>query len=553
MGFNERNFQRAQENFQQLAEQLNEFTQWALEELKSRDRELKETQIHLEMAKKQINLLVGELADAKREIEDLKERLNESGQVIEMPTKEIIVTKPKPEETYDELLQRASFIQKQMGTSVQPTQQQASGLKNLEQASDHHRALFEMDLEQSGLGMENPAAIHASAKPSEHVSPSRGIFSMDLQETVGEPSLVEKPDQNFFAPAITALKRGEREAAITFLRTKEAEWQAGDPEMIHSYFDLMDRLVLVSNGYESVVRDGFVQMIRFAVAKGQFEAIRTFLQLNHGSLETILLAGVNTTETLMDLSVLYFQMSMKYEFTHWLRINRDRGTLQSINIQNEQSWSLLYMALFFDQDEVIKENLQGMKEKILLPIPEAKLYREYVDAIRDGRYVDSAQKQFDDRVTFMRCVEPEIRERVFPMMKERLQAKAEQIRFESESATPEANATVTERVAKPEVALVDPKQTTVEKLTQVEEVYLVGGEGKTCLVDETILSYEEVSLKTFRSKSERDLNQVGSYQTVRLLHCSKCNRYYINQFIRWGIAGFIRLGSTKEMEGHQIS
>ncbi len=529
MGFNERNFQRAQENFQHLAQQLNEFTQWALEELKSRDRELKETQIHLQMAKKQIDLLVGELADAKREIEDLKERLNESGQVIAMPTKEIVAAKPEPEETYDELLQRADFIQKQMAVSESPA---------------HHKPAFEMDLEQSGSGVESSAAIHATSRPAEHVHHCKSTFTMDLQEELGEPSLVEKSDPNFFAPAIAALKRGDRKAAVAFLIQHESEWQAGDAEMIRFYFDFMDQLIVAANGQAEVVRDGFVQMIRFAVAKQLFEPIRTFIQLNHGSLETILLSGANTSEVLMDLSVLYFQMSMKYEFKHWMRINRDQGILQSATLRDNQSWGLLYMALFFDQDEVVRESVQGLKAKILLPIPEAKLYREYVDAVRDGRNIQLAQEQFDDRSTFMRYVDDQIRERVFPMMKERLQAKAKQ---ESETIAPEP-----EVASRPEVALVESEQTDGEQLTRVEEVYFVGGEGRNCPVDETTLTYQEISLKTFHSKSDRDLNLAGSYQKVRLLYCSKCNQYYINQFIRWGITGFIRVGSNEERQGHQI-
>jgi hypothetical protein len=547
MGFNERNFQRAQENFQQLAQQLNEFTQWALEELKSRDRELKETQIHLKMAKKQIDSLVGELADAKREIEELNERLTESGQVIAMPTKEIVPSTPEPEDTYDELLKRASFIQKQMGSSESSVEQNASF-----EATRFHKASFKIDLEQSGSGLENPSAIHASARPSEHVSHDTSTFAMDLREETGEPSLVEQADSNFFAPAITALKQGDRKTAVDFLLKREAEWQTDDSEMIRSYFDFMDRLIVTASGQEALVWDGFVQMIRFAVARQLFDSIRTFMKLNHGSLETVLLSREGTPEILMDLSVLYFQMSMKYEFKHWMRINRDRGTLQGVTLRDDQSWALLYMALFFDQDQVIKENLQGMKAKILLPIPEAKLYREYADAVHDGRNVRSALDQFDDRSTFMRYVDDQIRERVFPMMKERLQAKAEQMRLGAISIESKSMESQIETVARPEVVLAGTEQADETKMQKVETVYLVGGEGRICPMDETALTYQEISLKTFHSKSERDLNQNGIYQKVRLLHCSKCNQYYINQFIRWGITGFIRVGTKEEKQGHQI-
>ena len=532
MGFNERNFQRAQENFQQLAQQLNEFTQWALEELKSRDRELKETQIHLTMAKKQIDLLVGELADAKRDIEDLNERLAESGQVIAMPTKEIVPSAPAPEETYDELLKRASFIQKQMG-AADPLGQQPTNLA------------------------PEPVKLHASAKPSEQASHGRDVGAMDLRENRAEPSLVEQADLDFFAPAIAALEQGDRKAAVSFLIQREAEWQIDDPEMIRFYFDFMDRLIVTASGQEELVRDVFIQMIRFAVAKQLFDSIRTFMQLNHGSLETILLSGESTPEVLMDVSVIYFQMSMKYEFKHWMRINRDRGTLQGMTLRDDQSWTLLYMALFFDQDEVIKENLQGMKAKILHPIPEAKLYREYADAVHDGRNIQSAQEQFDDRSTFMRYVDDSIRERVLPMMKERLEAKAAQVRdgsilIEPETSEAESIDSVAEAATRSEDVLAGIKQGDEEKLMKVETVYLVGGEGRICPTDETTLTYQEVSLKTFLSKSERDLNQNGIYKKVRLLHCSKCNQYYINQFIRWGITGFICVGTQKEELGHQI-
>jgi regulator of replication initiation timing len=547
MGFNERNFQRAQENFQQLAQQLNEFTQWALEELKSRDRELKETQIHLKMAKTQIDSLVGELADAKREIEDLNERLAESGQVIAMPTKEIIPSAPQPEETYDELLKRASFIQKQMGDSESSVEQNASF-----EGSRSHKSSFEIDLEQSGSGLENPSAIHASTRPSEHVSHGKSTFAMDLREESGEPSLVDQADSNFFAPAISALEDGDQKTAVDFLLQRETEWQNDDPETIRFYFDFMDRLIVSASGQETLVRDGFVQMIRFAVARQLFDSIRTFMKLNHASLETILLSREASPEILMDLSVLYFQMSMKYEFKHWMRINRDDGYLQKVTLRDDQSWALLYMALFFDQDAVIKENLQGMKAKILLPIPEAKLYREYADAVHDGRNVQSALDQFDDRSTFMRYVDDQIRERVFPMMKEQLQAKAEQMRLGSVLTESESIETQSGAVTRPDVILVGTEQADETKLQKVETVYLVGGEGRSCPVDDATLTYQEVSLKTFHSKSERDLNQNGIYQKVRLLHCSKCNQYYINQFIRWGITGFIRVGTNEEKQGHQI-
>lgn len=535
MGFNEKNFQRAQENFQQLAQQLNEFTSWALEELKKRDLELKETHIHLNMAKKQIELLVSELADAKREIEELKERLTESGQVIAMPTAEVFKPKPKPEETYDELLQRAQFIQQQMGGETIPAQQHAH---------------FEMDLEHTGPSVAIPSAGAHMAKV-DPIQLDRGqpqAFEMDLDPGYEASSLVEEEDVNFFAPAIASLERGDHASAVAFLRQNESEWQVGNVETIHHYFDLMDQLILSATGKEAVVRPALTQMIRFIVAYEQFDAARTFVQLNNSSLETVVLSEQVNSKLFMDMSVMYFQLMMKYEFKRWIRVNRDQNRLKSLMFQDEERWNLLYMALYFDQDDVLKEEVMGMKSKILQPIPEAKLYREYVDAIRGSRNIEEARDQFDDRIAFMRYVDESTRKRVFPLMKERLNAKLDEMRSRPELKVEEPK----EVEKKPEVSIQSEEQQ-VQELQKVEEVHLVGGDGRVCPLDETAMVYQEVSLRTFSSKTERDLSQGGDYQKVRLLYCPKCQRFYINQFIRWGIAGFIRVAAAESKTEHQIS
>ena len=535
MGFNEKNFQRAQENFQQLAQQLNDFTQWALDELKKRDLELKETHIHLNMAKKQIDLLVGELADAKREIEQLKERLAESGQVIAMPTAELVTPKPQPEETYDELLQRAQMIQQQMGAPA-----------SVESESAH----FIMDLEHTGPAATTPSDLtahvaHGSA-PSAEMAKSP-VFEMELDPGYEPSSLVEEPNPNFFAPAIAQLERGDRTGAVLFLSQNEDQWKAGDAETLRNYFDLMDRLILSASGHEMVIRPAMTQMVQFVVERELFDDARTFMQLNNSSLESVILSNEIDSNLFISVSILYFRLMLKYEFKRWIRVNRDQNRLQSLVFQDDARWNLLYMALYFDQDEVIKEEVSGMKAKILQPIPEAKLYREYVDAIRDARNVDQARDQFDDRTAFMRYVHESIRTLVFPMMKERLSGKAEELRRQPELKVEEPK--VVER--KPEVAI-QSEENQVQELRKVESVHLVGGEGRVCPLDETSMVYQEVSLRTFPSKTERDLNQGGEYQKVRLLYCPKCHRYYINQFIRWGVAGFIRVEAAESRTEHQI-
>lgn len=535
MGFNEKNFQRAQENFQQLAQQLNDFTQWALEELKKRDLELKETHIHLNMAKKQIDMLVGELADAKREIEQLKERLAESGQVIAMPTVEVMTPKPQPEETYDELLQRAQMIQQQMGETAPPTSESAH---------------FTMDLAHTGPDERTPSEVNShtvqGAVPEMQASKAP-VFEMDLEPGYEPASLVEEPNPNFFAPAIASLEHGDRASAVLFLNQKEAQWQAGDSDTLRDYFDLMDRMILSATGQEAVVRPAMKQMVRFVVERELFDASRIFVQLNNGALETVILSEETDAQLFMDISVLYFRLMMKYEFKRWIRVNRDQNRLQSLVFQDEAHWNLLYMALYFEQDDVVKEEVSGMKAKILKPIPEAKLYREYVDAVREGRNVEDARDQFEDRTAFMRYVDDSIRNQVFPLMKERLNGKMEEVRRQPE--VKEEEPAVIERKPEVEIRAEEPQ---VQALQEVESVHLVGGDGRVCPSDETAMVYQEVSLRTFPSKTERDMNRGGEYQKVRLLYCPKCHRYYINQFIRWGIAGFICVEAAESKTEHQI-
>jgi hypothetical protein len=641
MGFNERNFYRAQANFSQLAQQLNEFTEWALEELKRRDLELKETHIHLKMAKKQIDLLVGELADAKREIEDLKEQLAESGQVIAMPTAEVFTPEPEPETTYDELMQRAGMIQAQMRVvpqekpaahvpameayqaqaepvaqasvaeayqaQAEPVAQapvakayqtqgepvvQASAMESYQEqvevvveapvmesfqerveiaveasvvegsykdfedegkASVQEDRHFVMDLDHSGPAAEvASAADHTFVAQATGTSSKAQVFTMDLDMDEDKPgsqeSLVEEPDPNFFAPAIAAIDRGDRAEAVRFLRQSEDEWQAGDQTMARNYFDLMDQLILAAEGYETVVRPALIQMVHYAASKNQIDAARTFIQLNSGSLETIIQTSTLNAHVFMDLSILYFQLQMKYEFKRWMRVNHDQNRLQNYAFQEKELWNLLYMALYYDQDQVIKEGAMAMKAKIMRPIPEAKLYREYVQAIREGRAVEEAQVQFDDRTTFMRYVDQFIRDIVFPVMKDRLSAKADELRNQPNQEVEQAPAEVE---AKPEVAIISEEISEKER-AKVSQVYLVGGDGRQCPIDQSEMAYEEVDLLTFGSTRDRDLNQGGKYQKVRLLHCPTCQRYYINQFIRWGIAGFIQIGELKDREEHHI-
>lgn len=535
MGFNEKNFQRAQANFQQLAQQLNEFTQWALEELKKRDLELKETYIHLNMAKKQIDLLVQELADAKREIEQLKERLAESGQVIAMPTAEIVAPKPQAEETYDELLQRAQMIQEQMGAPA-----------SFESESAH----FNMDLEHTGPAVTTPSdrsahVVHGLASSAEKEKVP--AFEMQLDPDYEAASLADEPNPSFFATAISYLEVGDRSSAVLFLRQKEAEWKVGNEEILRDYFDLMDRMILSAPGYETIIRPAITQMIDFVIEGARFDEARTFVQLNNSSLESVVLSGEVDSNLFMNICYLYVMLRFKYEFKRWIRINRDQKRLQSLVLQEEARWDLLYMALYFDQDDVIKEEVSGMKANILKPIPEAKLYREYVDAVREERNVEEAREQFDDRTAFMRYVQESIRTMVFPMMKERLNGKAEELRH-----LPERKLDQAKEVESASEVRIEAEQNQMQELPKVESVHLIGGEGRVCPLDESSMVYQEVSLRTFPSKTERDSNQGGEYQKVRLLYCPKCHRYYINQFIRWGVAGFIRVEASASKNKHQI-